>query len=542
MSVIQSTLFVLATAAIMTLASAPVSAQNNDQPGTPLTKWELDSAKQDGVWAGESAMQKRPSMRYERGTDGKMWIYTGQGTDSGWTRADTLAPHEEGKSAEVNAMAEHADDKDLKGMRREVIKHDEKAGQDDSASGHAEVVMNNTAANRAYTKDDVRNGEIMAASAPILREASRNRLLGEAFADCEDKTVAYEEEVVVHPTWTESCSTVRLRLEPGYQGTLTRTVSTDDNTSQGSIETPIDVPAGETLTVEGTVVAEFPEGTFVMDSFTAGVGPLMVTRYFTTTVTEQPTFFNDWHYTVDVAREAESVLPTGASLYISYSYKGVPEYTFGSECTDGDCAATGDEFCKAIWTCDAVAPVVVDGKLIPMDVVLEKGGPLYPVDPADDPGGTRAAQSLICMKAHVDIDCARIYTPPGETDQGPPNTCAALNAKADCYLMPGAGSCAVGGFSELRQWCYIQTKTYSCHSNDVIRRVKTFPRSDCGSAALSSCLSGECQSYNRRPKEIDVHEELAKQVIYQHFTSDWLTQDQEREQNEKDRNRYGAHP
>lgn len=523
-------------------------------------------------WQDDEDVQTPGAMIYTRRAKpddrGTLYFETG-----GMMRLKDLAPDSTADSdAYLKELESHSGDPDLKGLHDMTKKYEARESHDTGVVGQAAAVVHNSAVvSSHYSRSDIEAAltpdanSVNQSSSEILQGAQNNTILGEVFSDCQTKTYDRQQPLHYYSSQVRTCSAVRLAYDPGYQGTRVRNVAMSKPHEYTVFRLPFSVVEGGIVTLKGSLSdhAEFPEGVYVLSSFTTHVldGNLKVDPFYSVTKTVTPVFFNDWTFAVDISSNAHYVPKDALELWVSAGYEGLPVYDFTTSCVDGNCGAVGDEFCKAKWECTSALPQVVDGNLIPASALADVP-PLYSVDPADDPTGSLAQTAQVCMSAKQSIDCERIWrgcTPndPGNPGAGQtcakpakpivlPNDCEAVAKSPDhCRLDTRATTCAAGGKSKISGFCYVKVYTYLCQPVTTIDHTTRTKRTTC--AMAKPCLDGSCK--DDRYEDLDSEEQrhalddsVARQLMEQQLMSDWETVDEAAADAKARKAKYGEGP
>jgi hypothetical protein len=358
---------------------------------------------------------------------------------------------------------------------------------------------------------------------------------------------------------------VQLKFTPGFAAHVKRTV-TATFPSVWDIEdiTPnpaLDFSQSKTLTgfLDGYFHGKtFPSTTNDLTSFTVefieNVPPSAEFSYIVNTI---PTNANNWYYSVTVSRIAAPTpvpaydtpgTPQQVMVRLHWDYKGDPVYTFTPpNCDQGDCTITGDEFCKAKWTCNTQLPTLsTNGYLVPVTAAAGPPPipPLYTLIQQLDPNYTAdMATSQICMDATLNIDCSGIYsgtycvpsdptnpnsppvcsTVPPASGGALPNDCPQIEADPTCH--ESGEVCADDGQSIFDGYCYVMTKQFVCYVPTPISNGNVTTITQC--PGNQPCMDGSCTTYDHQNEQgYSRTKALGQQVIAQHFLNDWETNDQ----------------
>lgn len=501
------------------------------QTPEPVDPARMRAAEQAGSNLGDYTINSNQSPRWYGAPD-----QAGQVVINGeWVPVESLVPSTDGQDY-VQKLKTHGNDKDIDGLRQLTEEEGDRLSKTTAGNGQAAMVMRNSAAKYPLQRRDFEQDQVLKDSAPILNDAAKSNLvLGEVFADCSTTTIAVNQIGSGPLTSPKACSYVELNQTPGYRGEIQRKVTIEQPYESQTVTEFITVAPGETLTKSGTIsgIPSNASADYVTD-FSALVSPQIIRPFYTVTITQAPKKTNGWTYSVDVHHLDSDSNSAQILFAMTYKERSDPVFTFTPTCIDGDCSIQGDEFCKAKWTCTEKAPLTVNGVHISAAVVREEP-PLYPVDPADDPSGGLRDTALVCMRAHQDIDCSRIYSGtacwpadpnfPGSEgnclpapDNGLPNSCPELESDTSCTLV-GQG-CADGGQSLLSGFCYVKTKIFNCSSEIAIPEQTVKTQTQC--SQYLSCVEGNCLSSDKAHETgYSRTQAAAQQVIVQHVVSDW---------------------
>jgi len=489
--------------------------------------------RKQGTNLGDQLINQQPMPEHFGAEDGTGTVIVGEHFFS----IPRMVPSTESPEY-VERLKERADDATLEGLRNLHAEEAPRLAEDTGATGQAVMATNNTAKFHGLQRRAMEADPAIQASVPILQAARNNQLLGEVFADCQTRTERAGMDDQANEWTQKACSWVELRLEPGYQATIQRTVTVTMEDTESQSTQFVNVALGESENFGGRLDDEFPDQVSILNSFEGFISPRSIRQHYTVTILQEPRRSNDWQFEARVTNNSNDG-DTQVLLVFEYSWRGEPQYEFTVTCADGDCNTQGDEFCKALWTCQERAPVMVDGRLVPAEVVAQEP-PLYPVDPGDDPDGSLAADALVCMRATLAIDCARIYagnacwpSDPEHPDAGQtcipvaddgtlPNSCHELEEDIDCH--PAGQGCAENGYSEVSDWCYIKTKLFRCAQRVRIPDHDVVTVTEC--AQGQACLDGSCTAVSRRvDPRTSRSESAARMVLAQHIGSDYSIPD-----------------
>jgi hypothetical protein len=525
----------------------------------PRQDWQTNYETSNGAYAGDTQLSQQPTISYwgdpNNPDDGdSVYITTQQGAGY-YSPVNGVVPHTDSVqtfNAKVQGAGTHA--ANLHALRDLTTTETTRMAKDTGAMGQAMAVTNNSSFREQQAKPTAAATANLAGSAQALNQPGNNALLQQTFSGCSDTVQSNPGTDGGNQYQTKACSFVQLKYTPGFAAHVYRTVTATfpsefdlwDNTNYV-------LAFGATDNWHGTLSTNFPATTTTLTSFTVsfyrlGNGPMPAE--FTYTAGTIPNKANGWSYNFWVSREAQpNPVPSydtpGAPIFvrIEWTYQGDPVYNFTNPiCDKGDCTITGDEFCKAKWTCNSKAPVMsTNGYLVPLSAfTATTPGPLYQLIQQLDPNYTTDMQTdEICMDATLNIDCSGIYSGnycvPGDTPGSPPvcstvppggglpNDCPQIASDPTCH--ENGEFCAEDGQSRWDGYCYVMTKEFTCYvptpvSNGNVTTVTTCPGNQ-------PCMDGSCMTYDKRQNVgYSRTRALGQQVIAQHFLSDWETQDE----------------
>jgi len=492
-------------------------------------------------------------------TDG---VVLGNGT---YTNIQHFAPHTDDTGTYVQKLESnggHATD--LHAMRDLTNTESARMAKDTGPMGQAMSMNNNSTITRQAVKPYVTSELNVGGSVAAMNGAGNNALLAQTFSGCTDTVQSNPGSDGGNQYQTKSCSFVQLKFTPGFAAHVFRTV-TATFPSVWDIEDiapnpVIDFGQSQTLTglLNGYFHSSFPSTTQVLTSFTAefiAINPGPQPSEFSYVINTMPTNANNWYYSITVTRiAAPNPVPVydtpGAPIMmrLHWDYQGDPVYTFTPpNCDQGDCTITGDEFCKAKWTCNTKLPTMsTNGYLVPVTAAAGPPPipPLYNLVQQLDPNYTADMQtSQICMDATLTIDCSGIYsgtycvpsdptnpssppvcsTVPPPSGGGLPNDCPQIASDPTCH--ESGMQCADDGQSLFDGYCYVMTEIFTCYVPTTVSNGNVSTVTQC--PGNQPCMDGTCTTWSKRNEQgYSRTRALGQQVIAQHFLNDWETNDQ----------------
>lgn len=233
-----------------------------------------------------------------------------------------------------------------------------------------------------------------------------------------------------------------------------------------------------------------------------------------------PALSNNWVAIFETTRTEWNHAPAGGpDIHLSWSMNGALNSAFHIVDT-GDCSATNTGYCKVAWTCDASAPVTVDGVTVSTDVI--RGQPaLF--------GGDGGA----CMNATLHYNCSSVWQRGGgkvcwtnaagktqctdvPASGTPPDSCRDLQNDTSCVLK--TSDCADGAM-DTNGFCFVQTNHYDCITEVTVPTGNTSDVTTCTGA--QPCLDGTCTAPSKTEGPNDRNDSMAKQLMIQTVNNDW---------------------
>jgi len=526
------------------LWSSTASAQFYQQP-QPRPDWENQYWTSQGTYAGDDLTRNHaPNLSYVGPSDGSADGYVYAGDSVGWVPQGQLVPHTD-SDGYVYSLQTHSQDRDLHAMRDQYNTESTRLAKDTGAMGQAMALTNNSSLTRQANQSRVAADPIMGTSVNNLQSAGNNGLLAQTFSGCSQQVQADGGTTGGNQTQEKACSYVQLKYTQGFAAHVYRTVTVTFPESFDLLDYPSEAIArSATVHYTGNLQTNFPSTTTSLVEF---IAEFYQTQYpgpapgeFSFQVVTMPTLANNWQYDVAVTR-APPVTPVPANdagtimIRLFWRYQGDPVYTFTKPiCDKGDCTITGDEFCKAKWTCNSQLPALsTNGYMVPVSAATGQP-PLYNLVQALDPNYTTDMQTdLICMDATLNIDCSGIYSGTACDANGCvtipntgtlPNDCPQLAADPSCGQM--GIECADWGFSNYSQYCYVVVERFYCYVPTTIPDGNVSTQTTC--PGNQPCLDGSCTTWSRQHETgYSRAKALGQQVIAQHFLSDWETIDEQ---------------
>lgn len=241
----------------------------------------------------------------------------------------------------------------------------------------------------------------------------------------------------------------------------------------------------------------------------------------TVAMVQAPSYENGWIAVFETTRTSWADEPPGQpKVTLTWDMDGNPVYGFEIKDT-GNCALTGDSFCRVYWTCDTRAPVTVAGGVIPAEVVQQQP-PLF-----DGDGGT-------CMVATLHYDCQGITQTEGTVcwddddgtrhcvqappqGSGSPDSCEDLENDPTCKLQ--STDCADGGRGS-NGFCYIETNQYACTKGVPVTDHTVTEVTTC--SGNQACLDGSCTSADKKDEQsYSRNKSMATQAKANTVLTDW---------------------
>lgn len=470
-----------------------------------------------------------------------------------------IVPHTDDVGTQVNKLtANGGHAMDLHAMRDLTNAETARMAKDTGAVGQAMMVTNNSTIDKNAVKPTIAGDASLGQSVANLNGAGNNALLAQTFSGCSSTVQSNPGSDGGNQYQTKACSYVQLKFTPGFAAHVYRTVTATFPSKFDLLDDTNEVIAfGGTDNWHGTLGTNFPATTTDLTDFTVtfyreGNGPMPTE--FTYSPGTIPSKANGWTYNFWISREAQpNPLPsnevtTGPIMVrMMWTYQGDPVYTYTKPtCDKGDCTITGDEFCKAKWTCNSKLPAMsTNGYLVP--VTAADGpppiGPLYTLIQQLDPTyATDLQTDDICMDATENIDCSTIYSgtycePSDPTNPnsppvcstvpnspGLPNDCPQIAADPTCH--ESGQICADDGQSKWDGYCYVMTEQFTCFVQTPVSNGNVSTITQC--PGNQPCMDGSCNVTYYHPGDTGYSRTraLGQQVIAQHFLNDWETNDE----------------
>ena len=528
-------------------------AQTTNYP--PRQDYENSYWTGQGSYVGDDLTRHHaPQLDYIGDPNGSSngWVAMPDGT---YRPIGEIVPHTDDDSV-ITKLQMHSRDRDLHSMRDYYNTESQRMAADTGAMGQAAAMANNSSVTKSQYKNSTDGraalSSIAAQATPTMQQAGNNALVAQTFSGCSQQVVSNPGQTSGNQTQEKSCAKVQLKYTQGFAAHVYRTV-TATFPSVWDIQDITLNPApdwGLSTTMNGTLDgyfhgSTFPATTKVLTDFTVEFltisgGP--PASQFSYTVTTMPEDANNWTYSIVINRSAAPPDPvptyTTQSIWVRlhWDYQGDPVYTFSAPiCDQGDCSLTGDEFCKAKWTCNSQAPVMsTNGYLVPTSAFTDTTpGPLYQLIQQLDPNYTTdLATDKVCMDATLNIDCSGIYSGTAcdangcvtVPDTGLPNDCPEIEADPTCGVMDT--ECADWGFSTYSQYCYVLVERFYCYVPTTVPDGNVTTQTTC--PGNQPCLDGSCETWNRKNERgYSRTQALGQQVIAQHFLNDWETVDEQ---------------
>ncbi|MHB8742101.1 MAG: hypothetical protein ACYC9L_03165 [Sulfuricaulis sp.] len=530
------------------------------QPAQPRQDWQNSYETTNGSYMGDGELSKLPTLNYagdqSNPTDwDSIWMTDSQGRST-QVPVNQIVPHADSVysfDTKVQAAGTHASD--LHALRDLTTTETARMAKDTGTMGQAMAITNNSALAAGSAKSTAAGTGNLAGSVGSLQNAGNNALLQQTFSGCSQSIQQGSDGTSGgNLLQTKACSFVQLKFTPGFAAHVYRTVSVSFPNEYGIHDNTNEVlNFGATDTWQGVLPTVFPAADTTLTSFNVyfyriNNGPLP--SEYSATIITTPSKANGWNYKLTISREAQpNPVPSydtpGAAIFVrmEWTYNGDPVYTFSKPiCDKGDCSITGDEFCKATWTCNSKAPVMSsNGYLVPLSAFTPTTpGPLYQLIQQLDPNYTTDMQTdEICMDATLNIDCSGIYSGsycvPGATPTSPPvcssvpssttlpNDCPQIQADPTCHQ--SGQVCADNGQSQWDGYCYVMTELFTCYVPDTADNGNVSTVTTC--PGNQPCMDGSCTTYDKKQNVgYSRTRALGQQVIAQHFLSDWETKDE----------------